>query len=147
MTFHRCIAGVLLLLAAGASSAFDFKSIGAAPAILYDAPSPKGSKLFIAPAGMPVEVVLSYGDWVKVRDVSGELAWTEAKALSARRNVIVRNANVKVYASPDESAPAVMIADKGVLLELVDPQVSTWVKVRHKDGTAGFVKASDIWGI
>jgi SH3-like domain-containing protein len=72
-TLSRLIAGAALLLAAGTSHALDFKSVGAAPAILYDAPSTKGSKLFVAPRGMPVEVVLSYGDWVKVRDAGGDL--------------------------------------------------------------------------
>jgi hypothetical protein len=39
-----------------------------------------------------------------------------------------------------------MTADKGVLLELVDPQGGPWVQVRHRDGIAGYVKAADIWG-
>jgi hypothetical protein len=136
-----------LLLASAAAAASDFKSIGQEPAILYEAPSLKGGKLYIAPSGMPVELVLSYGDWVKVRDASGDMAWTEAKSLSGRRNVIVRNANARLHAADDESAPTLMTADKNVLLELVDPEASTWLKVRHKDGIAGFIKASDVWGI
>ncbi|MES2151480.1 MAG: SH3 domain-containing protein [Pseudomonadota bacterium] len=147
MTILRCIAGGVLLLASAASHAFDFKTVGSAPVILYDAPSVKGGKLFAAPRGMPVEVVLTYGDWVKVRDVSGEMAWTEANGLSAKRNVIVRNGGAKLHAAPDDGAPVLMTADKGVLLELVDPQFTTWVKVRHKDGIAGFVKATELWGI
>ncbi|MES2758111.1 MAG: SH3 domain-containing protein [Pseudomonadota bacterium] len=147
MNVPRLVAGALLMLASGAGAAFDFKTVGAAPAILYDAPSVKGGKLFIAPRGMPVEVVLSYGDWVKVRDVAGDMAWTEAKLLSARRNVVVRNPNAKVRATADDAAAAIMTADKGVLLELVDPQGGNWVKVRHKDGIAGFIKAADVWGI
>ena len=147
MNLSRVISAALLMLASGSGFAFDFKSVGAAPAILYDAPSIKGGKLYVAPPGMPVEVVLSYGEWVKVRDISGDMAWTEAKTLSARRNVIVRTPNAKVRASADEAAPTVMTADKGVLLELVDPQITTWVKVRHKDGITGFVKAADVWGI
>jgi SH3-like domain-containing protein len=147
MMFPRSIAGACLLLLAANCHAFDFKTVGNNPAILYDAPSIKGGKLFVAPRGMPVEVVLSYGDWVKVRDVGGDLAWTEAAALSAKRNVIVRNANVKVHAAADEGAATLMLVDKGVLLELVDPQAASWVKVRHRDGVTGFVKASDIWGM
>jgi hypothetical protein len=145
MNLPRVISGALLMLASASGFAFDFKSVGATPLILYDAPSIKGGKLYVAPPGMPVEVVLSYGDWVKVRDISGDMAWTEAKSLSARRNVIVRNPNAKVRAGADEAL--VMTADKGVLLELVDPQASTWLKVRHKDGIAGFIKAADVWGI
>jgi hypothetical protein len=40
-----------------------------------------------------------------------------------------------------------MTADKNVLLELVDPEAGTWVRVRHRDGITGYIKASDIWGI
>jgi SH3-like domain-containing protein len=87
---HRVIAGSMLMLASCAASAFDFKTVGPHPVVLYDAPSAKGGKLFIAPSGMPVEVMLSYGDWVKVRDAAGDLAWTETRGLSAKRNVIVR---------------------------------------------------------
>jgi len=107
----------------------------------------RSSKLYVAPSGMPVEVVLSYGDWVKVRDATGDMAWTEAKNLSARRNVIVRVASAKVRSSPDDNAPVVMLAEKNVLLELVDPEAGNWVRVRHRDGTTGYVKASDVWGI
>ena len=146
MSIPRCIACVWLL-AAGAVQAFDFKTVGAAPAVLYDAPSVKGGKLYVAPRGMPVEVVIGYGDWVKVRDVNGDMAWTEANGLSARRNVVVRAAGARVRAAADDAAAILMTADKGVLLELLDPQAGVWVKVRHKDGLVGYVKASDIWGI
>jgi len=147
MTIPRFLATAALLLASGAAAAFDFKTVGAAPVILYDAPSLKGGKLFVAPRGMPVEVVLTYGEWVKVRDASGDLAWTEARGLSTRRNVVVRNAGARLRSAADDAAAPVMTAEKGVLLELVDPQATSWVKVRHKDGIIGFVKAIDVWGI
>jgi SH3-like domain-containing protein len=147
MTFPRFFASALLLLAAASAQAFDFKSVGAAPAVLYDAPSLRGGKLFIAPRGMPVEVVLSYGEWVKVRDASGDMAWTEAKYLSAKRNVVVRSSGARVRPTADDNGIPLMTADKGVILELADPQSSTWVKVRHKDGIIGYIKASEVWGI
>jgi SH3-like domain-containing protein len=147
MTFPRILASAVLLFACAAAQAFDFKSVGPAPAILYDAPSLRGGKLFIAPRGMPVEVVLTYGEWVKVRDASGDMAWTEAKSLIAKRNVIVRTTGAKVRPTADDSGIPLMTADKGVLLELADPQAGSWVKVRHKDGIIGYIKAVDIWGI
>ena len=143
----RWIAGAVLLLATAASHAVDFKTVGAAPVILYDAPSAKGGKLYVAPRGMPLEVVLSYGEWVKVRDASGEMAWTEAKGLSAKRNVVARAANLKVRASPDDTASAIILVDKGVLLEMSEQASSGWVKVRHKDGQNGYVKTSEVWGL
>ena len=147
MTFPRLIAALTMTLAAAGSQAYDFKSVGAAPVILYDAPSTKGAKLFVVPRGAPLEVVVAYGEWLKVRDVNGELAWTEAKGLSAKRTLIVKTPNLKVRATPDDAANAAFTADKGVLLELVESVASGWVKVRHRDGLTGFVKSSEIWGI
>ncbi len=130
----------------GAAHAVDFKSIGAAPAVLYDAPSEKGRKVFVAPRGMPVEVVLSYGEWSKVRDAGGDLSWVDSKQLTARRMLVVTVASTRLRAAADENAPTVMTAEHGVLLELTDPVVSGWLKVRHRDGVIGFVKATDVWG-
>ena len=142
----RLLASVLLL-AAPAAFAFDFKSVGAAPVILYDTPTLKGTRMYVAPRGMPLQVVSSYGDWVKVRDANGDLAWTETKGLSPRRNLVVRTPGAKVFAGPDETSQVLMTADRGVLLELVDPTALTWIRVRHRDGIDGYVRANDVWGL
>jgi SH3-like domain-containing protein len=146
MTISRSFSTVLLMLACAQACAADFRSVGAASVVLYDAPSAKSGKRYVAPRGMPVEILARYGDWVKVRDVDGEFAWTEAKGLSARRNVVVKAASATVRAAPDDNAAVLMTADKGVLLELSDPQANDWVRVRHQDGIAGFVRAFEIWG-
>lgn len=147
MMFSRLFASVLLTLACAHAGAADFRSVGAPSVVLYDAPSLKGGKRYIAPRGMPVEIVARYGDWVKVRDADGELAWTESKGLSPRRNVVVKAVAAKVRATPEDNGTILMTADKGVLLELVDPQATGWVRVRHADGIAGFVRAIEVWGI
>jgi SH3-like domain-containing protein len=136
----------VIMLGSAVAQAAEFKTVGTAPALLYDAPSTKGNKLFIVPRGAPLEVVLTYGDWVKVRDVAGDLAWTPTRGLSARRNVIVRTPNLKVRAGEDEASAVVFIADRGVLLELGEPGANGWIKVRHRDGLAGYVRGTDIWG-
>ena len=146
MILSRLLASVLLL-AAPAAFAYDFKSVGAAQVILYDTPSLKGARMYVAPPGMPLQVVSSYGDWVKVRDANGDLAWTQAKGLSARRNVVVRTPGAKVFAAPDEASQVLMTADKGVVLELVDPTALAWIPVRHCDGITGYVRPNDVWGL
>lgn len=140
------LATIMLALAAGAAHAVEFKSVGARPAILYDAPSERGRRVFIAPRGMPVEVILNYNGWTKVRDAGGDLSWIEANALTPKRNVVVVVANARIHESADEASPDVATADKGVLLELSGPAASGWIKVRHQDGASGYVKASDVWG-
>ena len=131
---------------AGVSQAADFKSVAAASAILYDAPSMRGTKLFVAPRNMPLEVILSYGNWIKVRDASGDLSWIEDSMLGEQRWVVVTVANAKIRASGDDTASVVFSADKNVLLELQASDASGWIKVRHRDGQSGYVKASEVWG-
>ncbi|WP_313872819.1 SH3 domain-containing protein [Rugamonas sp. DEMB1] len=60
---------------------------------------------------------------------------------------MVRSAGVKVRATADEAALAVFTVDKGVLLELAEPaNGAAWIKVRHRDGLAGYVKNTEVWG-
>jgi SH3-like domain-containing protein len=140
------LAAVAAIMLAPAAQAADFKSVGAAPAVMYDAPSERGRKVFVAPRGMPVEVILSYGEWAKVRDVSGDLAWVEAKALDPRRHVIINASGAKVRSAADEGSQVVFGVDRGVLLELAEPISSGWLKVRHRDGQGGYIRAADVWG-
>jgi SH3-like domain-containing protein len=143
---------ILILLAAmaaasvAAPSAIEYKSVGAEPVVAYDAPGTKGRKVFVAPRGMPVEVVLTYGDWTKVRDSAGDLYWLESKSLSPKRMVIVKVAGSKVRAAAEDGSAPVFSADKGVLLELLEPGKTAWLKVRHRDNLLGYVKANEVWG-
>jgi len=136
----------LLLLVAGAAAAGDYRSI-AEPAVLYDAPSVRATKLYVIGRQAPVELIASDGTWAKVRDVSGELAWIDKKALSEKRTVVVTAAVADVREKADEQAPLAFRAQQGVLLELVDLDRIGWVHVRHRDGAIGYVRLTEVWGI
>jgi SH3-like domain-containing protein len=134
------------MLFSGTAHSAVFKSVGAAPAILYDAPSARAQKLFVAPSGMPLEVVLNSGAWSRVRDVAGDFAWVEAKALVAKRTLVARSAGIRIHASANDNAAIVFGAERGVMLDLLEGAPSGWVKVRHRDGANGFARAADVWG-
>jgi SH3-like domain-containing protein len=162
-------AALLALSAAHTACALDFSSI-TAPAVFFDAPSTKAKPLFVMRTGTPVERVVGVEGWVKVRDAEGTLAWVEKKYLGDQRQVIVTAALAQIRASADEQAPVVFEAARDVLLELqpaggtsqASAQTATktgnekntrpgtppdgWLKVKHRDGQQGFVKASQVWG-
>lgn len=139
--------GLCGALASAAADAADFKSVGGDPAILYDAPTLRGTRTGIAPRGMPVEVVVAQGDWVRIRDAAGGFSWIERKALVDRRTVVVTDAvPAEIRATADDAAPSVFRAQSGVLLDLVTPPSGGWVGVRHRDGQSGFVKVGSVWG-
>lgn len=172
---HSALPG-LALLGLGVSlcqphtaCALDFASTTAA-AVFFDAPSIRAKPLFVMRTGTPVERVVSVESWVKVRDAEGTLAWVEKKYLGDQRQLIVTAALAQIRASADEQAPVVFEAARDVLLELqpaggtsqASAQTATrtgnekntrpgtppdgWLKVKHRDGQQGFVKASQVWG-
>jgi len=126
-------------------SAADYLSVITNGTLFYDAPSAKAKKLFVVSQGYPVELVVSLGEWVKVRDVSGKLAWVEKKQLTDKRIVLVSAARADVRQSPEDNAPLVFQAEKGVALEFVE-SVPGWIKVRHRDGQTGYIKLNQVWG-
>jgi SH3-like domain-containing protein len=143
----RRLISVLLLFAAPAALAGEFRSIGENATPMYDAPSVKANKLFVASIFYPVEVIVQVDNWTKVRDVAGDLAWVEKKTLSDTRTVLVTAPLADVRLKPDEGAPLVFQARRGVALEIVELGVGPWVKVRHSDGQTGFVRANLVWGL
>ncbi|HQR51497.1 MAG TPA: SH3 domain-containing protein [Methylophilaceae bacterium] len=127
--------------------ALDYRSVSAEKAILYDAPSTQGKKLFIVRQYYPVEIIVDLGEWIKVRDSRGELAWIEARNLAAKREVEVTAAQAEVRESANADARLVFLADKAVVLELLEPASNGWAKVRHRDGLTGYIQTSKVWGL
>ena len=142
-----CVLAVLAVVARP-SPATEYRSV-AQPAVLYDGPSRQARKLFAAPRGMPLEVISTLGPWVKVRDVAGDVVWIERADLAERRSVVTITV-VAVRQQPQDEAVPVLHADRGVLLELADPSASEarggWLEVRHRDGGAGWVRTTEVWG-
>ena len=147
MSRLRAALALALVAAAGAAGAAEFRSIAPAAALLYDGPSVKARRLYVAPRGMPVEVVSASDPlFVKARDVGGDTFWVARGDLSASRSVVAVTPAI-VRQSAADGAPAVFQAERGVLLEPVESPAGGWVKVRHRDGAVGFVRASDVWGL
>ncbi len=140
----RAVAVLAAALVASPAAA-QFRSLGETT-VLYDAPSAKAKKLYVASKGTPVEVIIQDGAWVKVRDASGELTWAERKSLAEARTVVVTAAAAEVRTKPEEGAPVVFQAQQGVVLELLESGTSGWVRVRHRDGQSGYARASQLWG-
>lgn len=136
-----------LLCCGSAALAIDYRSVDAPAAILYDAPSQKGKKLYLIKAQTPVEVVVRLEGWLKIRDAEGTLAWIEARNLAERRTVVVTAPRAEIRQADKPEAALVAEIDKGVGLELIEAASPGWVKVRHRDGAVGYVRSTQVWGL
>ena len=128
------------------ASAADFRSVQESAAVLYDAPSRQATPLFVVSRSYPLEVIVNLEAWVKVRDHAGVLTWVERKVLSEKRTVLVTAPAAEVRSRAEDAAPVVFSAAQNVALELVEIAPGGWLRVRHSDGSAGFVRAASVWG-
>ncbi len=134
-------------VAATAASAAEFRSLGEKPAILYDAPSTRADRLFVASRNYPFEVLVKLDQWTKVRDSNGEVAWVENGTLGARATVLVTVPLADVRAAPNAQSPLAFEAYKQVILDVTEAPAEGWVKVRHRDGQQGFIRVAHVWGV
>jgi SH3-like domain-containing protein len=144
---RRTAVAVALLAVPVSLWAAEFRSIAEAGTVMFDAPSAKSKKLFAASRSYPVEIVVSIDNWAKVRDAAGELAWVEKKALSERRTVVVTAPVAEVRQAANDQSAVAFQAQQGVVLEVAELPAGGWVKVRHADGLAGYVRISQVWGV
>jgi SH3-like domain-containing protein len=143
----RGLAASVLLVFAWSATAGEFRSIAENGTPMYDAPSVRAKKLFVASRQYPVEVVINIDSWVKVRDQAGDLAWVEKKTLSDKRTVIVTAAVADVRQTANDQAALVFQAQQGVALDVAEPPAGGWIRVRHAEGQSGYIKINQVWGI
>ena len=129
----------------GAGPAADYRSVAEIAAVLYDAPSAKSKKLYVVSQGYPFEIVVAVEGWSKVRDASGDLTWIESKHLAEKRTVLVKAPLAQVREAADDNSAVVFQAQQNVLLDLLDV-AGGWLRVRHRDGQAGFIRITQVWG-
>ena len=140
------LAGGLLFALGQSAQALEYRSTGR-PALMYDAPSTAGAKVAIAGSGLPLEVIVNSGAWLKVRDHSGRLAWIEAAALDGPRTVMIKTDVGTIRQQPRADAEVVFRAARGVLLEVTgNANGYGWIPVKHADGLAGWLPAHEVWG-
>ena len=138
------VAAAAIAWTCGAPAA-EFRSVAENAAVLYDAPSIRAKKLYVVSHGYPVEIVVAVEGWSKVRDANGELTWIESRHLAEKRTVLVKAPLAQVRESADDKAPVVFQAQQDVVLELIEV-AGGWLRVRHRDGQAGYVRTAQAWG-
>lgn len=134
------------IAASNMAFALEYVSVADHSAILYDAPSSKGKKLFVISRFTPLEKVVNLENWIKVRDKSGGMAWIEKRAVSDKHYVVVTVPLASVRQAPEANAPVVFQVSQNVAMESLGINGGGWIKARHQDGATGFMKSIDVWG-
>jgi SH3-like domain-containing protein len=117
-------------------------------------------------AGLPVEIVLEFENWRKIRDADGVEGWVMQTMLSNRRTAIVEpgfakrpgdieaiieasdsapELTVPLFATPDDTSRRVALLEPGVTLSVITCD-GQWCSVSAgKHG--GWIEKTRIWGV
>ncbi len=94
----------------------------------------------------PLQVVKTQGDWDQVTDFEGDTGWIHSSLLSKDKSVIVCKDKVNLRTAPntDKDTGIVAIVKYGVVFTPLAKK-GDWLKVRHADGTEGWIHKDMVW--
>ena len=117
-------------------------------------------------AGLPVEIVLEFDTWRKIRDSEGVEGWVSQAMLSGRRTATVEpqfakktgditsiieadaaepELTVPLFAKPDDTARRIALLEPGVNIEVITCDAE-WCSVAV-GAHGGWIEKTRIWGV
>ena len=95
---------------------------------------------------LPVEIILEYDVWRKIKDFDGQVGWVHHSLLSGKRNALVKEEKVStLYRKPDTSSQIMAYLEPMVLLSVEECE-GGFCKV-NASGYKGWVEQKTLWGV
>jgi len=107
-------------------------------------PSTKSEVIWEVFRGFPLKILKRKGKWAKTVDFEGDRGWIYAPLLSNKKTVIVKVKNANLRVGPDTKYEIAATARYGVVFTPVDRD-GDWIKVKHEDGTTGWIHKDLVW--
>lgn len=97
--------------------------------------------------GLPVEIILEFDNWRKIKDSEGKGGWIHKVLLSGKRNAIVKNSVdiTPLYRAPDGDSKMVARVQNGAIVGL-DSCGANWCNV-SSNGYSGWIEKKSLWGV
>ena len=103
-------------------------------------------KLVYKKKGLPVEVILEYEAWRKIRDQDGDIGWVHKSLLSGQRTGLIKAEDmVSAYRKPDITARLVAYVEPSSLGNIEQCEAE-WCEF-ESSGYKGWVQRKYIWGV
>lgn len=124
-----------------------FVSIGSGKVYVRTGPGKKYPiKWGIEKKGLPVEIVLEYEHWRKIKDPSGDQGWVHSSLLSGNRTgVLAGEGRASLMQKPKEGARTIAYLEPGTLFSIEECN-KIWCEV-NASGYKGWIQQQRIWGV
>ena len=134
---------ILLCPTTGASAA-EYASIAKDGVNVRSGPDNDKEILWEVFTGFPLQILDRQGKWAQVVDFEGDKGWVYAPLLNKTQTVIVKGNDVNLRVGPSTNYEVIATVKYGVVF-VPQEREGTWIKVKHTDGTIGWLHESLLW--
>jgi len=107
-------------------------------------PDTKKEILWEVYKSFPLQVLKRKGKWLQTKDFEGDTGWIYAPLVSKAKTVIVKVKTANLRVGPGKSYELAATVKYGVIFTPIDRD-GDWVKVKHSDGSSGWIYKTLIW--
>lgn len=140
----RFLLALSLLTLPVPAMAADYVSVSKDGANIRSGPDAKKDLLWEVFKDFPLQVVKRQKEWVQIKDFEGDQGWIFANLVSKEKRVIVKATTANMRNEPKKDAPVVATVKYGVVFTPVEKK-GEWLKVKHEDGTSGWIVKTLLW--
>ncbi len=137
------VSGLFVIATTSLCLAADFVNVTRDGVNLRSGPGTNFDVLFELPAGYPLKVLETKGDWLKVSDFENDRGYIHSSMTNKSGSVIVKVSEANVRSEPDAKATKVGSVSKEVILKKVG-QKGGWVQISHPQ-LNGWIFKKLIW--
>lgn len=135
---------LLLFAPAPIASAAEYASVARNGANIRSGPGADHELLWEVGKGYPLAILQQQDKWSQVVDFEGARGWIVTSLLSDQKTVIVKGKDINLRVGPGVNYEPVAVVKYGVIFTPLERE-GDWVKVRHADGTVGWLNDALIW--
>ena len=96
--------------------------------------------------GIPVEIILEYDVWRRIKDFDGHEGWVHKSLLSGKRTGFIQSSEqVALHIKSKQNSKIQAYLEPEVLIDIVECEEG-WCRV-NAAGYKGWLKQSSIWGV
>ncbi len=133
-----------LFLTATTAGAAEYASVAKNGANIRSGPGSNYELLWEVGKGYPLRILQQQDKWSEVVDFEGAKGWIITLLLSDQKTVIVKGKDINLRVGPGVNYEPVALVKYGVIFTPLDRD-GDWVKVKHADGTVGWLRDTLIW--
>jgi SH3-like domain-containing protein len=141
---YMMFAMVAMMMMVGPGFAAERMVVKSSIANLRSGPGSKYEVLWQVEKFHPILVIEKKGNWYKIKDFEGDMAWIHKSLLGNINGVITTKAKCNVRSKPDKNSKILFTVERGVPFKVLK-RSGNWIRIEHADGEIGWIYKSLVW--